>query len=172
MKKLPQIEFRPICINCDCKKFKSGHSDLDKFFRNKALKRNSRLDSAVQVATPLGSDEVLSFYSLKLCAEPTKLLTGVHKSSLEKEQVFPAIELEWMAVDKKFQKQGLGARTLVEALSSSYQAFKFAGGYGVVLTPERGTEGFYEKYGFTSYGSGKSLRMIMPSATIVEMFMG
>ena len=75
-----------------------------------------------------------------------------------------------MGVDKAYQEKGLGERTLVMALKSAHEAFKFAGGYGVVLTPETGTEGFYEKYGFTEYGTGTAVRMIMPSATIVDMF--
>jgi len=124
----------------------------------------------VQVATLLGSDEILGFYSLKLCSEPTKLLTGVHKTSLQKEQHYPAIEIEWMGVNRPIQKQGLGTRLLVHALQSSVRAFEYAGGYGVVLSPESGTEGFYEKFGFEAYGELQSRRMVLPSASIVDLF--
>lgn len=169
---LSQIEIRRICAECSYGKFNSGHRDIDGWLKKKALKRCDRLDSGVQVATPMGDNQILGYYALKICSEPTKLLTGVHKSSLQREQHYPAIEIEWMGVDKKFQKQGLGTRLLVHALQSSVRAFEYAGGYGVVLTPEVGTEGFYEQYGFDTYGDELSKRMVLPSASIVDLFAG
>lgn len=169
---LSQIQIQRICSQSSCSKFSSGNRSVDGYLKKKALKRCDRLDSGVQVATLGDSKQVLGYYSLKLCSEPTKLLTGVHRSSLKKEQHFPAIEIEWMGVNKDIQREGLGTGLLVHALQSSVRAFEYAGGYGVVLTPESGTEPFYRKYGFVEYGKNDSKRMILPSASIVDLFSG
>lgn len=167
---LSQIHISRISRNNDCSKFNSEHRQMDQWLKKKSLKRCERLDAGVQVATFVDTERVLGFYSLKITSEPTELLTGVHKSSLEREQSYPAIEINWMGVDRKFQKQGLGTRLLAHALQSSVKAFEYAGGYGVVLTPEKGTEGFYRKFGFDAYGEGTSRRMILPSASIINLF--
>lgn len=167
-----QIEVRRISAKCSAGGFSSGNRSIDGWLKKNALKRCERLDSGVFVATEIDKDKILGFYSLKLCAEPTRLLTGVHKSSLRTQQHYPAIEIEWMAVDKSLHRQGLGTRLLAHALQSSVSAFEFAGGYGVVLSPEKGSEKFYEEFGFDTYGEVTSRRMVMSSATIVDLFAG
>ncbi|WP_239541319.1 GNAT family N-acetyltransferase [Cryomorpha ignava] len=74
-----------------------------------------------------------------------------------------------MAIDKRFQRQGIGKLLLIDALMRSYEVSKSIGSFAVVVDPiDEDTIRFYDKYGFIKLAdSGK---MFLPMNTIKTLF--
>ncbi|NEN25242.1 GNAT family N-acetyltransferase [Cryomorpha ignava] len=91
-----------------------------------------------------------------------KKLPGSYKS-------IPATLLGRLAIDKRFQRQGIGKLLLIDALMRSYEVSKSIGSFAVVVDPiDEDTIRFYDKYGFIKLAdSGK---MFLPMNTIKTLF--
>ena len=74
-----------------------------------------------------------------------------------------------LAIDNKFQGQGVGKLILIDALKRSYELSKIIGSFAVIVDPiDKNAEHFYEKYGFIKLpDSGK---MFLPMKTIGLIF--
>jgi len=74
-----------------------------------------------------------------------------------------------LAIDNRFQKQGIGKLLLIDALKRSYEISKSIGSFAVVVDPiDNDAEQFYHKYGFIKLpDSGK---MFLPMNTIKIVF--
>ncbi len=81
----------------------------------------------------------------------------------------PATLLGGLAVDKRFQQQGIGRDLLVDALLRSYEIVYLIGSYAVIVDPiNEAAENFYARYGLIKLpDSGK---MFLPMKTIKQLF--
>ena len=95
-------------------------------------------------------------------AEFQKKLPNSYKS-------IPTTLLGRLAIDNRFQKQGIGKLLLIDALRRSYKISKSIGSFAVVVDPiDKEAEQFYDKYGFIKLpDSGK---MFLPMNTIKTIF--
>lgn len=74
-----------------------------------------------------------------------------------------------LAIDKKYQGQGIGKILLIDALKRSYQILEGIGSFAVVVDPiDEEAEKFYKKYDFIKLpDSGK---MFIATRTLQELF--
>ncbi|MDY0199055.1 MAG: GNAT family N-acetyltransferase [Tenuifilaceae bacterium] len=81
----------------------------------------------------------------------------------------PTTLLGRLAIDTRFQNQGIGKLLVVDALKRSYETSKSIGSFAVVVDPiDESAERFYNKYGFIKLpDSGK---MFLPMNTIKSLF--
>ncbi|WP_445737081.1 GNAT family N-acetyltransferase [Mariniflexile sp.] len=81
----------------------------------------------------------------------------------------PTTLLGPLAVNNRFQKQGVGKLLLVDALKRSYKISKSIASFAVVVDPiDEDAERFYAKYGFIKLpDSGK---MFLTMNTIKTLF--
>jgi predicted GNAT family N-acyltransferase len=91
-----------------------------------------------------------------------KKLPGSYKS-------IPTTLLGRLAIDNKFQGQGIGKLILIDALKRCYEISKTIGSFAVIVDPiDKDAENFYVKYGFIKLpDSGK---MFLPMKTINQLF--
>jgi GNAT superfamily N-acetyltransferase len=74
-----------------------------------------------------------------------------------------------LAIDHRFQKQGVGKLLLIDALKRSYEISKEIASFAVVIDPiDEEAERFYDKYGFIKLPDSK--KMFLPMNTIKGLF--
>ena len=152
------------------KEFSSGNDMLDNYFRNQASQDIKRKLSACFVLNDEVSNLIKGFYTLAnnsisqdlIPLELQKKLPSSYKS-------IPTTLLGRLAIDKRFQKQGVGKLLLIDALKRSYEISKSIGSFAVIVDPiDNNAESFYNKYGFIKLPDrGK---MFMAMNTIKNLF--
>jgi GNAT superfamily N-acetyltransferase len=71
-----------------------------------------------------------------------------------------------LAVDKRFQRKGLGEKLLMAAFSKVLDITQDAGGYCLIVDVKNNdVRNFYRKYGFLEF-AGNSSRFYLPLASI------
>ena len=150
--------------------FTCGNELLDNYLHKQANQDIKRKLSACFVLNDKEADLIKGYYTLSTNSIPQesipiqiqKKLPGSYKS-------IPTTLLGRLAVDLRFQGQGVGKLLLIDALKRSFENSKTIGSFAVVVDPiDKDAENFYSKYGFIKLpDSGK---MFLPMRTINQLF--
>ena len=153
--------------------FSCGTDRLDNFLKRTARKHQTGDFSRVWVATEGGRPEILGFYALNAHSlegdeRPAHLTRNAPRSG-----DIPTVYLSMIAVDRRYQGQGLGRILLADALRRATAAADQIGLKAVVLDviEDGGPEAtdkrraFYTSMGFQPLPS-RPLRMFIPIETI------
>jgi GNAT superfamily N-acetyltransferase len=103
-----------------------------------------------------------------LHSEPTSFLAKIQRQLGWESNVFPAVQLLYLAVIKPMQGNGIGTLLLGHAMERTYQIAQMAGVFALTLRPIAGRESFYAKHGFLPYGQAGA--MLLPVQSIVDAF--
>lgn len=150
--------------------FSCGKDLLDQYLRHQASQDVKRNLAACFVWAEESSGMVRGYYTLSGTSVKGKLIPVNFRKKLPKSySTVPAILLGRMAVDKKFQGQGLGKLLLVDALRRCVEASESIGAFALVVDPlDEQAKSFYARYGFIELpDSGK---MFLPMKTIRKLF--
>lgn len=150
--------------------FICGNELLDNYIHKQAGQDIKRKLAACFVIPELESGLIKGYYTLSNGSIPLDFVPGeIRKKLPASYQAIPTTLLGRLAVDYRFQGQGIGKILLVDALKRSYELSKTIGSFAVVVDPiDLGAEKFYEKYGFIKLPhSGK---MFLPMKTIGQLF--
>jgi len=150
--------------------FSCGKEMLDVYIHKQANQDIKRKLSACFVINEKGTNLIKGYYTLSNNSIPLKFVPKQIQKKLPRSyQSIPATLLGRLAIDNKFQGQGIGKLILVDALKRSYEISKTIASFAVVVDPiDQGAENFYEKYGFIKLpDSGK---MFLPMKTISQLF--
>ncbi|HNR08635.1 MAG TPA: GNAT family N-acetyltransferase [Saprospiraceae bacterium] len=150
--------------------FLCGKVQLDHYLHHQAGQDVKRKLAACFVSVDPVNERIrgyytLSNYSLPLAGWPEQIKKKLPKSYL----AIPVTLLGRLAVDHRYQGQGLGEWLLLDALYRSYTSSEIIGSLGVVTDPlDIEAENFYTKYGFIKLpDSGK---MFIAMQTIIQLF--
>lgn len=126
--------------------------------------------SACFIAAEPGSSLIQGYYTLSSYGLPLEGIPEHQKKKLPKSSSsIPVTLLGRLAVDQKFQGQGLGRLLLMDALHRSYTASEIIGSFAVVVDPlDKEAEIFYAKYGFIRLPDSGKMLIAMP--TISKLF--
>lgn len=150
--------------------FSCGKEMLDNYLNKQANQDIKRKLSACFVIKEVETDLVKGYYTLSNNSIPLELIPNEIRKKLPRSyKVIPTTLLGRLAIDNKFQGQGIGKLILVDALKRSYELSKTIGSFAVVVDPiDKNAERFYDKYGFIKLpDSGK---MFLPMKTIGQLF--
>ncbi|MBS1500963.1 MAG: GNAT family N-acetyltransferase [Bacteroidetes bacterium] len=151
-------------------KFRCGIEALDNYLHHQAKQDVKRKLTAVFILS--GEDfEIKGYYTLSNDALPRKQIPGDLLKKLPPAYAhLPVTLLGRLAVDKNYQRQGIGELLLIDALKRSYDtAISSVGSMAVVVDPiDEKAKNFYLKYGFISLPD--SGRMFIPMGTIAQLF--
>ncbi|MDE0359759.1 MAG: GNAT family N-acetyltransferase [Rhodospirillaceae bacterium] len=153
--------------------FSCGTDRLDNFLKKTARKQQAGDFTRLWVATYVGQTEIIGYYAINAhYLEGDDLPTGLTRNAPRTGGI-PAIYLSMIAVDQRYQNQGLGRILLADALERAASVADQVGIKVVVLDViedggqeiTRGRYAFYAAMGFQSLPSRPS-RMFMSIDTI------
>ena len=143
---------------------------LDANIQKQANQDVKRKLSVCFVIAELETKLIKGYYTLSNNSIPLKHVPDPIKKKLPPSyETIPTTLLGRLAIDERYQGQGMGKLILIDALKRSYEISKTMGSFAVVVDPiDQEAENFYQKYGFVKLpDSGK---MFLPMKTISQLF--
>jgi len=144
--------------------FNCGNESLDQYLKKQAGQDVRRRISQVFVARKSNDAEILGFYTLSALSVEAISLPDDIARKLPKHPL-PAALVGRLAVDKKYQGQGIGQALLVDALSRMVRASRQVAIYvAIVDAKDEMAAEYYEAFGFQRFKK-PSHRLYLPLAT-------
>ena len=127
-------------------------------------------DPGTGCSTDPGTDRILGYYTLSNNSIPLGSLPEHIRKRLPKTYFsIPATLLGRLAIDKDYQKRGIGKILLIDALKRSYDVSHEIGSFAVVVDPmDEEAEAFYEKYDFIKLPDSGKMFIAIP--TLKQLF--
>lgn len=150
--------------------FSCGKEMLDTYIQKQANQDVKRKLSACFVINETETNLIKGYYTLSNNSIPSEFIPDQIRKKLPRTyETIPTTLLGRLAIDDRFQGQGIGKLILIDALKRSYEISKTIGSFAVVVDPiDQDAENFYNKYGFIKLpDSGK---MFLPMKTISQLF--
>lgn len=155
----------------DKKSFCCGKDLLDGYLKRQARQDVDRMLSACFVLLDTDEKTIKGYYTLSNSSIDSDLIPDDVKKKLPKSYTsLPTSLLGRLAVDQKYQSEGLGKILLIDALKRCFLISERAlGSFAVIVDPlDNQAQQFYEKYGFILLpDSGK---MFLAMKTIKDLF--
>jgi len=150
--------------------FSCGNEMLDNYLHKQANQDIKRKLAACFVLNDIETNLLKGYYTLSNAGIPFDLLPSTiqKKLSLSYSSI-PATLLGRLAIDKRFQGNGIGKLLLIDALKRSHDISKSIASFVVIVDPiDKPAENFYAQYGFIKLpDSGK---MFLPMRTVSQLF--
>lgn len=172
---LPALEYKPL-HGSHVGAFSCGEHELDRWFKKRALDEHKKYHARVTVATFEGEANPVAFYALSTrlvnerdLAKNEKNLWG--QTYKKYDQVYICLSLDYLAVAKKYQKQGLGKIIMGRVLDEFVTIAKMS---SIQLLTGRAISRdvfqFYKNLGFLEYGTdSRQPSMFLAARTVIEM---
>jgi len=143
--------------------FRCGDEALDRYFQTQATQDIRRRIANCFVVVDSATGQVAAYYTLSAASIPLVDLPPQEAKRLPRYPTLPAVRIGRLAVDRRFQRRGLGELMLMNAVHRTAQdaAAAFA-----LLVDAKNDEAvaFYERYGFRAI-AGKPRTLFLPLAT-------
>lgn len=172
---LTRVEIRPFSDEAVVNRFSCGKRPLDQFIKNKARKAVKRHEHRVFCAHLDGSPNIIGYYALQIGTDSVAELPNANKDNyLQGYTAFPAIHLNFVAVDQNYKRQGLGQYLLMDVFSKAAAISDCAGFFALTLVSlDADSTGFYEGLNFRIYSENlKQPKMLYPLADILSLVRG
>jgi GNAT superfamily N-acetyltransferase len=156
----------PINKKHDRESFVCGEEELDQFLRRYARKSHELGGAKTFLAIDDAGDKtILGFYSLSPAAVAYARTPDIVRKGLARHDV-PGFRLARLAVDRRFQKQGIGGQLLLAAGRRCLLAAAEVGGVVLVIDAKNDkVAGWYASYGAIPLIDAP-LTLLLPLATI------
>jgi GNAT superfamily N-acetyltransferase len=148
--------------------FRSGSEPLDRYLRERASQDFKRYVATPFILYDLDSERIAGYYTLAATGMQLADLPETMQKKLPRYPLVPAILLGRLAVDERYQGQGLGAFLLVDALRRSL-INEIAAAAVVVDAKDETARAFYEYHSFTTFAT-QPLRLFLPMTLIARQF--
>ena len=158
------MDLEPLSAKHDRAAFSCGNEALDRYLKEQAGQDLRRRVARVFVAVGDQPTEIAGYYSLAATSIARESLPAADARRLPRYPV-PAV-LGRLAVDQRFQRQGLGELLVADALTRVLHASEAMAVYAVIVDA-KSTElvSFYQRLGFRAFPD-TPLRLFLPLATI------
>lgn len=139
------IQIRPLQKNDDRSTFRSGQRDLDTFFQQFAGQNQFRHHIGV---TYIATDDEKIYGYATIAPGSIEKLEWPEGRKLPPYYPLPILRLGRLAVDQRYQGQGIGKLLLRHVLQLALQQKEQFGCVGVIVDAKQEAIPFYQKYGF------------------------
>lgn len=152
------------------KEFCCGKALLDNYIHLQANQDIKRKLSACFVLVDTKNDLIKGYYTLSNNSIPLNVVPAEFQKKLPKSYTsIPTTLLGRLAVDKRYQRKGIGECLLIDALYRSCLASKEVSSFAVIVDPlDEEAENFYLKYGFIKLPDSR--KMFLAMKTIEKLF--
>jgi GNAT superfamily N-acetyltransferase len=147
--------------------FSCGNASLDRYLKEQARQDLRRACATTFVLTPRqGSPTILGYYTLSSYGIDVGELPADVAKKLPRYPLIPATLLGRLAVDRRYQRQGIGEILLMDALYRALvQSAEIASAAVVVDAIGAVDAKFYEHFGFVAFPSIAG-RLFLPMKTV------
>ena len=144
------LTIRSLSGSHDRRRFDCGKPALDEWLSQTARQHQLKDISQTFVAVdPEEPGRILGFYALSACEVVTEELPADLASKLPRQM--PAVKLGRLAVDKSFQRQGLGELLLMDAIKRACNVREQIGVFALFVdAKDDEAVAFYSRYGFSA----------------------
>lgn len=158
------LRIEPLGSHHDRAAFFCGEPALDRYIRQQASQDARRRVAQVFVAAAEKPEQIAGYYTLSAASFEKDQLPEALAKRLPHYPV-PAAVIGRLAVDNRYQRQGLGEMLLLDAIHRVIEAGKVVGVYAVVVDAKNNrAREFYERYGFKPFVSSPH-RLFLPLKT-------
>lgn len=140
------LQILPLTDSSHLETFSSTNEDLNDFLRNEAFRSQENLLSRTSLCFCRGG--LIGFLTLVTDTIEVKLVDEDDGVDDYPYQRYPAIKIARLAVDKRYERRGVGRFLLLAAVGKVYQISKDIGCRYITLDSKRESMGFYERFGF------------------------
>lgn len=172
---LTKLRITKLSSREEIKKFHCGERTIDKWAREKCWKYHDKFRSITFVAKVESQPTVQGFYSLSFSSEISqKLVKGTDQEKYSADSNAPLVYIEYLAVLRSVQGNGIGRYLLFDAILRSYKISQNIAFYGLALRSlnER-TQKFYRSMGFVQKEDDHmNPLMVLPIWTIQDLIEG
>ncbi len=159
----------PLTFNYNKDNFSCGKIALDDYLHKQA---NQDIKRKLSVCFILpDKNNIKGYYTLSNDNIPQKVLPAEINKKMPKSYTnLPVTLLGRLAVDKNYQRQGIGEILLLDALKRSYDVSNESiGSMAVIVAPlDKEAVSFYRKYGFIELPDSGKMFLLMK--TIIQLF--
>ncbi len=142
------FRIEPLSGEHDRSQFLSGSDALDRYFREQASQDIKRRIATCFVAVNIASGDVAGYYTLTATSVALNALAPEIVKKLPRYPVVPAVLLGRLAVNRRYEGQGLGGVLLADALARTARAE--LGVFAILVdAKDEGARRYYEHHGFT-----------------------
>lgn len=143
------IQIRPLQPSDDRKAFSCGQADLDTFFQRYAGQNQFRYNIGV---TYVAVEEATICGYVTIATGSIEAESLLPSSKLPRTYPLPILRLGRLAVDQRYQGQGVGKFLLQHVLLLALQQRDTVGCVGIVVDAKPEAIAFYQRYGFQHLG--------------------
>ena len=148
--------------------FDCGQSDLNEYIKKYARQNTQAGVTRTYVACPVKTKRVAGFYSLSTASMAFEHLPPEANKGLPKYPI-PTVHLARLAVDKVYQKQGLGGLLLFNAMFRTAEVSSQAGVFALTVdAKDTAAKEFYLHYGFEPLADSDR-HLYLPMRTVREV---
>jgi len=157
------FRFDPLGDTHDRLAFASGDDALDGYFRTQVAQDIRRRVTNCFVVVETATSQVAAYYTLSAASIPFVDLPTNEAKRLPRYPTLPAVRIGRLAVDRRYQRRGLGELMLMNAVHRTMQ--DAAAAFALLVDAKNDqVVTFYQRYGFRSI-IGKPRMLFLPLAT-------
>jgi ribosomal protein S18 acetylase RimI-like enzyme len=157
------LRFETLGDGYERKEFRYGDEALDQYFQTQVTQDIRRRVANCFVVVETASGVVAAYYTLSAASIPLVDLPPQEAKRLPRHPTLPAVCIGRLAVDRRFQRRGLGELMLINAVHRTIQDATAAFALLVDAKNEEAVA-FYERYGFSAI-AGRPRTVFLPLAT-------
>jgi ribosomal protein S18 acetylase RimI-like enzyme len=157
------FRFETLGANHDRGAFCSGDDALDRYFQTQVTQDIRRHITNCFVVVEAATGRVAAYYTLSAASIPLVDLPPDETKRLPRYPTLPAVRIGRLAVDRQFQRRGLGELMLINAVHRTIQ--DAAAAFALLVEAKSDlVAGFYRRYGFRPIAD-KPRTLFLPLAT-------
>jgi ribosomal protein S18 acetylase RimI-like enzyme len=165
----PHFRFETRHEEHDRTPFHCGEESLDRYFKTQATQDIRRRIANCFVVVEAVTGRVAAYYTIAAASIPLLDLPEEVVKRLPRYPTLPAVRIGRLAVDLRFQRRGLGAALLVDAMRRTLQAPPAV--YALVVEAKNDQAvAFYKRYGFRVIVNHPRT-LFIPMATAQKVFL-
>lgn len=143
--------------------FNCGVESLNAYLRSQASQDQQKRASALFMAVTGDGKALAGFYTLAMYSVEVGLIPETLRGKLPRYPLVPCILLGRLAVDLRFQGNGLGELLLVDAMKRAMN--NDVAWWALVVHAKEGARSFYLRYGFLPFHDSPD-HLFLPYSTI------
>lgn len=150
--------------------FHCGEETLDGYFQRQVIQDIRRRITNCFVVVDTATSQVAAYYTLSAASIPLVDLPPDETKRLPRYPILPAVRIGRLAVDRRYQRRGLGELLPMNAVHRTMQ--DAAAAFAILVDARNGqTVAFYQRYGFRPI-LGKPTILFLPLATAQKTLLG